>query len=58
MADSEVQFSSGSSSTLIAIALVAAILSLALNFYNLTRTNQLAAIVAVERIKAAQAAGS
>lgn len=58
MAENEVEFSSANNNTLVAIALVAAILSLALNFYTLTRTNELAAIVAVERIKAAKSAAA
>ncbi len=56
MSDQDVEFTGGVSSTLVAIALVAGVLSLALNFYNIQRTNELSATISVEKIKRAAAA--
>ncbi len=51
MADNDVQFSTGNTNTLLAIALVAATISLALNFYNIWRTNDVATALAVQTIR-------
>jgi|GEM_PF-1909432 len=55
MSDNDVQLS-GSSNTMAVLAMVAAVLSLALNFWNINRTNGLQAAIAVDRINAAAAA--
>ncbi|HYC00785.1 MAG TPA: hypothetical protein VEC57_16750 [Candidatus Limnocylindrales bacterium] len=61
MADNEVQLS-GSANTMAVIAMVAAVLSLALNFWNMQRINEVSASVSLDKIKAAhearEAAGS
>ncbi len=53
--ENDVEFT-GSSNTMTAIALVAALLSLALNFWNIQRTNGLQVAIEVDRINAAAAA--
>ncbi len=55
MSENDVQLT-GSSNTMAVIAMVAAILSLALNFWNIDRTNSLQASIAVDKINAAAAA--
>ncbi|MBI5505578.1 MAG: hypothetical protein HY899_12320 [Deltaproteobacteria bacterium] len=55
MSENDVQLT-GSGNTMAVIALVAAILSLALNFWNIDRTNGLQASIAVDKINAAAAA--
>lgn len=55
MSDNEVQLT-GSGNTMALIAMIAAMLSLALNFWNLDRTNGLQASIAIDKINAAQAA--
>jgi hypothetical protein len=52
MADNDVSIS-GSSNTMTALALVAAVLSLALNFWNIQRVNELSASISLDKIKAA-----
>lgn len=53
--DQDVQFSAGGSNTLVAIALVAGVLSLALNFYTIQRINETSQLVSLMTIQAAKA---
>jgi hypothetical protein len=52
MSEQDVSFS-GSSNTMIALALVAAALSLALSVWNISRIGELEAFVAVQAVRAA-----
>ena len=52
MADNDIELS-GSSNTMTMIAIVAALLSLALNFWNMQRINEVSATIALDKIKAA-----
>lgn len=56
MSDQEVSFS-GSTNTMIALALVASALSLALSVWSISRLGEVEAFVAVQSIRAAQQAG-
>jgi hypothetical protein len=51
----DVQFSGENNNTLVAIALVTGVLSLALNFYTIQRTNEISQLVSLMTIQAAQA---
>ncbi len=53
--EQDVQFSAGGNNTLVAIALVAGVLSLALNFYTIQRTNEISQLVSLQSIQASQA---
>ncbi|MFT4572656.1 MAG: hypothetical protein ACI8TX_002859 [Hyphomicrobiaceae bacterium] len=56
MSEQDVEFSGGGTNTLVAIALVMGVLSLALNFYNIQLVNNVSATVSVDKITQAAAA--
>ena len=53
--EQDVRLTNSSSNTLVALALVASMLSLALNFFNMNRMNELSATVSLHKIQASVA---